>query len=414
MFIKHFKYLFNTFLLSLVAYTTCFPQYPVILKGIVRNAETKDALPYANISIKNRAQGTITNQKGIFIFRLPANSFRDTLIFSYLGYRTMQMAIKDMQSDSLMVDLEPVIYSIREVTKQSSNALDLLMEALKKIPDNYPRKHIGMTAFYRELIRENDQVIQFIEAVIGINKASYANRKDHDRMMILKGRQKKEVDYTRLWQYVNFVDGPYEALESDVCKYPDRFIVLPRTRYNFLVPKYFDSYNYQLMTITEPDTLDYYRISFKPETGQKRAVLEGNIYLDRQSLAIIRLEYSISPYYTKKTSVIDNITQVELQEMDIYTQTQSFNCIVNYQQLHDQWYLRDVQINYRIILLWLNDLYLAEIDNSIQFVTTDFDKDLYYPINFWNPVRRKVPLNEQLGVPDEEFWEDYNYLLKEE
>lgn len=335
-------------------------------------------------------------------------------MFSYLGFKTRQIAMKDLQSDSFKIDLEPIIYDIREVTKRSTNVFDLLMETLIRIPDNYPDIPIGMTAFYRESIRENDRIIQLIEAVLGINKASYADQKDIDRMMILKGRQKKEVDFTRLWQYVNFVDGPYEALESDVCKYPARFIVLPRTRYNFLNPRHFDSYDYQLVNVTDPDILDYYQVSFKPKTGQKRAVLEGNIYIDRQSLAIIRLDYKINPYYIKKTTVIDYFTQVELQEMNIYTQTESFNCIVNYQPLHGRWYLRDVQIHYKIILLWLNDMYLAEIENAIQLVMTDFDKDLHYPINFWNPVRRKVPLNEQLGVPDEEFWENYNYLLKEE
>ncbi len=43
-------------------------------------------------------------------------------------------------------------------------------------------------------------------------------------MVLLKGRQNKEVFESRVWEYINFVDGPYEALESDVCKYPDDFI----------------------------------------------------------------------------------------------------------------------------------------------------------------------------------------------
>lgn len=414
MFNYQLKYLFTTVLVAITVYTISFPQYPSILKGIVMNAETKDPLPYANISIKNSPQGTIANQKGRFIFRLPSDSFRDTLVFSHLGFRPRWIAMKGLQSDSLKIELDPIIYTIREVTKRSVDIPGLLVEALNRIPDNYPDKPTGMTAFYRESIRENEQVIQLIEGVLGINKASYTDQKDNDRMMILKGRQKKEIDFTRLWQYVNFVDGPYEALESDVCKYPDRFIVLPRTRYNFLIPRYFDSYDYELVHVAEPDTMDYHLIRFKPKAGQKRAVLEGNIYLDRQSLAIIRLEYRINPYYLKKTPVIDYLTQVELQEMDIYTQTEAFNCAVNYQLFHDHWYLRDVQIYYKIILLWLNDMYLAEIDNSIQLVITDFDENLHYPINFWNPVRRKVPLNEQLGIPDEEFWENYNYLLKEE
>jgi len=79
-----------------------------------------------------------------------------------------------------------------------------------------------------------------------------------------------------------------------------------------------------------------------------------------------------------------------------------------------KWYLDNVRFNYNFHLLWLDDQYLAEMDNTIQFVVTDFDPGRLYDARYGKLIKRKFPLPQQLGEPDESFWENYNYLLREE
>jgi len=278
------------------------------ISGMVIHSATLEPLPYTNIRILNRSLGTIANQDGRFIIRLPVEYGSDTLSFSYLGFRKQVIPLEQVRDDSLRISLEPEIYELKEVTAMGLTARGLLEKCLEKVPENYPDRVIGMTAFYRETIRENGLPIQEVEAVLGINKGPYSNDSKKDRMILLKGRQSREVYESRVWQYVNFIDGPYEALESDVCKYPEDFITLPRTRINFLKPKHFRFYDYSFLEVPEDTESEYYLIRFGPPAGEKRAILEGEIFIDKHSLAIIRLDYRISPYQIKRTSVVDIFT----------------------------------------------------------------------------------------------------------
>ncbi len=384
------------------------------ITGIVTNSETLKPLPYTNIRILNKSLGTITNQQGRFIIRLPAEFWSDTLTFSYLGFKKQILPLGLVAGDSIIISLQPEVYELKEVTAQGLTARNLLQKCLEKIPENYPAQPVGMTAFYRETIHENGLPVQEVEAVLGIDKRPYVNDMKKDRMVILKGRQNREVYESRIWEYINFVDGPYEALESDVCKYPDDFITLPRTRFNFLKPKHFRFYEYSFMEVPESAEDEYYIIRFHPPAGERRAVLEGEIYIDKPSLAIIRIDYRINPYHIKHTSVVDINTESELNKLDIYTQTNSFNCSVNYRLYKGKWFLDYVRISYDFHLLWLDDQYLAEIKNTIQFVITDFNANQLYSARYGKLIKRKFPMPQQLGEQDESFWENYNYILREE
>jgi len=401
------------FLLSLFSIVSTAQDYWQI-KGIVTNSETREPLPYANLRIVNKSFGTISNQQGQFIIRLPAEFRSDTVSISHLGFKKQILPLDQVKTESITIILEPEVYELKEVTAQGLTARGLMQRCLEKIPDNYPAQVVGMTAFYRETIRENGLPIQSVEAVLGLNKRSYSNDKKNDRMVLLKGRQNKEVYESRVWEYVNFVDGPYEALESDVCKYPDDFITLPKTRFNFLDPKHFRFYDYSFLEVPGQAGEEYYLIRIIPPAGKKRAVLEGEIYIDKLSSAIIRIDYRINPYHIKRTSVVDIYTESELNKLDIYSQTNSFDCSVNYRQYKGKWFLDYVRINYNFHLLWLDDHYLAEIDNTIQFVITDFDMDRLYTTKYGKLIKRKFPLPQQLGKPDDSFWENYNYLIREE
>ena len=88
--------------------------------------------------------------------------------------------------------------------------------------------------------------------------------------------------------------------------------------------------------------------------------------------------------------MVDIYTESELNKLDIYSQTNSFDCSVNYSQYRGKWFLDYVRINYNFHLLWLDDQYLAEIDNTIQFVITDFDMDQLYTAKYGKLINTKT------------------------
>ena len=53
--------------------------------GRLEDIKTRETLPYANIFIKNKSLGTISNTDGVFIITLPQRFSNDSLYFSFLG-----------------------------------------------------------------------------------------------------------------------------------------------------------------------------------------------------------------------------------------------------------------------------------------------------------------------------------------
>ncbi len=319
--------------------------------------------------------------------------------------------ISRQSQDSLEIFLLPLQHEIEAVTFRSGKAEDVIRRALEKIPQNYPDYTTGAFAFYRETILENGKKIQELEAVLSLNKGAYARDGEEDRISIIKGREQKETRRTRVWLYIDFVDGPYEAIRSDFCKYAD-FITIPRTRYNFLEPRYFKYYQYSLERKNDPQGGAYYHIHFQPLPGQKRGVFRGSLKIDARSLAFTALEYEISPYHIKNTLVLEYFTREILSRLDIYTETTAYTCSVHFTRQEGLWYLAKVRINYGFRLLWLNDLYLAEINDDILMVITDYLGKNTFDIKARDYVKRRKSLSDQLGIPDREFWENYNYILR--
>jgi TonB-dependent SusC/RagA subfamily outer membrane receptor len=70
---------------------------PVVfaLKGMVRDGETDEPLVGVSVVLKNTATGTITNENGEYTLDLPSGE--GTLLFSFVGYETKEVNIKNQK-----------------------------------------------------------------------------------------------------------------------------------------------------------------------------------------------------------------------------------------------------------------------------------------------------------------------------
>ncbi|MFT6849624.1 MAG: TonB-linked SusC/RagA family outer membrane protein [Sphingobacteriales bacterium] len=90
------------------------------LKGTVKSAESGENLPGVNVVVKGTTTGTVTDYDGNFSLTVPDNA--NTLVFSYLGFKTVQQPIDrivytiNLENDALGLD-EVVVTSLG-VSKQ--------------------------------------------------------------------------------------------------------------------------------------------------------------------------------------------------------------------------------------------------------------------------------------------------------
>lgn len=66
------------------------------VSGSVLDEKTQEKLEYVNIGILNKNFGTISDPNGHFQLAIPDSLINDTLTFSYVGYRTLQIPIRKL------------------------------------------------------------------------------------------------------------------------------------------------------------------------------------------------------------------------------------------------------------------------------------------------------------------------------
>ncbi|MDT0678493.1 SusC/RagA family TonB-linked outer membrane protein [Autumnicola musiva] len=89
------------------------PQQLIEVRGRVYETQEKnEPLPGVNISIKNKAQGTITNMGGYFEIEA---SLQDTLVFSMIGYKRHEYTVTNSSDREIEIVLQEDVNALGEV-----------------------------------------------------------------------------------------------------------------------------------------------------------------------------------------------------------------------------------------------------------------------------------------------------------
>jgi hypothetical protein len=75
------------------------------IRGTVVDSNTKQPLPYVNVSFKGTSVGTITSDAGDFF--IETRTAGDSLSISYVGYTPLQVKIKKGAYQELRIELDP-------------------------------------------------------------------------------------------------------------------------------------------------------------------------------------------------------------------------------------------------------------------------------------------------------------------
>ena len=252
----------------------------VIVKGRVTGRKGQ-VIPFATIYIQNKSLGTISNAEGVFKFVLPSRFTNDTLTITSLGYKNKQISPDQYLTNELEVKLEVENYVIRDVIVRPVNPVDIVKGSFNARGKNYATKPTVMNAFFRESSKQDENYISLSEALIEIKKNSYTNEKS-DLIRFVKGRNGTNITQSEL---VNLVveGGLYNGLRLDVAKYGSYF-------YNELLESECD---YKLHKTIIYGNRQTYVIKFVAKEGIKYPGYNGTLYIDAESLALVRAEFEL-------------------------------------------------------------------------------------------------------------------------
>ena len=160
------------------------------ISGIVRDSVSQELLPFASISLTQKLLGTTTNEYGQFKVLLPTSSESDTLNFSFMGYKSAKIAIKNCPS-FLEINLAPFTIQMEEVVISPKTAQYYIKQFQIYRDSNYVNTPFGTTAFYREQIKENGDHIMHSEAIFKSYYPDYRGEKKNQHQVV-------SVSYTHL------------------------------------------------------------------------------------------------------------------------------------------------------------------------------------------------------------------------
>ncbi len=305
--------------------------------------------------------------EGIATLDLSKMQATDTLVVSYIGYRSQKIFFsKEQKMRSLKIKLKPAHSTLKQVVVTSEKpikAKKIIKKAIKNTAKNYSNKNVILNSFYRETTKENDRYIQLNEGFTKIHYTSYPKKKldakiwkdwyydetyafdtetnlkfspllkdfntKADKQSIIASRHSE--NWSQFGMTSTWIGDPLLLLALDKIKY----------QYDFLFPWILRKYRFKNESQEFVNGELCYVISFLPKSKKKRfkldqarknksAIYIGRIYIAKESFAVVKFQYKLAVErdfgFFERSMPLDY--QVE----------------VNYKKQQDLWFIHNIKL----------------------------------------------------------------------
>jgi hypothetical protein len=380
------------------------------ITGKITEASSFSPVPYATVQLKNGSLGTACNGAGEFILKIPPEGVNDSLLISSVGFKTQIIPIS---SDHLDIKLKPAPILLNSITIKTVDALDIMKRMVASIPDNYDTSAARLTAFYREFMKLSADTISYNESVLDIYKAPAYKPNHPDQIKLLKGRKMKFDQHGDPLFYnwmTNITNTAYSSLMEDIQRFPEA----PKSVIN---PDNFRDYSYTYEGTLEEGNMNLLIIAFAPRQGNRRALVQGRLYLDESSLAIVKAEWTTTPagvsYVNKhgKGGLGYKLSTISVKATFDFTK---ISLVINYKQYQGKWYLNGIQRHWNMVVNSpRRNMTDVPWDGKFTMQVTDLHtRDIQPFVD--STLNRTGSVNGVIGHHyDTAFWEHHNFQLPE-
>ena len=178
---KIFK-IHTVIILTLVSFTSYSQTSTFSISGQILDIETSEPIPFASIFIKSESIGTTSNEDGLFVFHIPTGYEESIVIVSVIGYTSIAKKANDFNKNQKIflstktTDLDEVV--INATKKKELTAKEIVRKAFKEIENNYPTEPFVLEGYVRDLQKENDTYVEYLECAIKLLYQGYKIEKE--------------------------------------------------------------------------------------------------------------------------------------------------------------------------------------------------------------------------------------------
>lgn len=386
---------------SLRTVTQQEPEF-ITLYGQVADYATGERLYYASVNLSGTSVTNVSNSEGVFSLKIPADVPQDAkVLVSHLGFRSSAIPVSEFSSSTsrrpLLIKLHSITLTLDPAIVHAVEPEAVFAAAFYRVRDNYPQKHIGMTAFYREMIRKGSgKYLALNEAVIDIDKAPYSGFQT-DRSAIYKGRGSLNYDSSDSL-IINFRGGITSALEIDLVKNPFAGVTIDGA---------LKVYDFGLERSVIIDGKSFYVVTFNQKPFIEDILFHGKVFIECESLAIGRLEFSMNTEGREEEASRVFVIKRPPQTTFYITGTEY---VVNYREDGGLWYFDYCRMTLNLATRRKGTLFRNNYSITGEMAVTNHSPE---PVTIDPEDRVKVRdiLSQKVtDFTDDDFWEDYNII----
>jgi hypothetical protein len=371
----------------------------IVAKAVVRDAQTKDPVPYVSASIAETGIGTITNQSGEFIPKIPLSDSIRNIWISHVGYNQQIIPVELFLKNPVDIYLQTKIVPLQEIIVGIVNPQKIIREMLNHRIVNYPVDPVYFTCFYREGIEKKNTVVSLTEAVLQIYKTGLESPAE-EQVKLLKMRKisnENERDSIVLKMRA-VIDA---SLHLDIIKYIPDFLDLNND----------NPFNYTKIDMTVADSGLAHVIAFEQKPGITGPLYKGELYIDADNSALSAASFETKQKYIEKAA--DLLVLKKTKNVDIKPEKAEY--YVYYKQWNSKYYLNHIRGDITFKIKNKNAFFqpAKTIHSFFEMVVCKIDTTgvKRFPHKESIPVRNVF--SETKFKYDDSFWNNFNVILPE-
>jgi len=330
---------------------------PYEIQGKVLDINSKEAIPFASIAIKDVYKGTASNALGEF--SLKVDSLPIDLVISHLSYQFLEITATD--TEEMIVELTPGELVMKELVVQGPRnenfAYDLLRKAYYKILNKRRNQEYGK-AFYRQISKNGDEYSELYEIFYDTR---YSNNGVED-WAIQEGRYALKLSSVDSFIYNKNFTQMVRLLT----------VIQPKTE-DLIMPiseSVYEQFNLTTDRILSVNDRNVAQISFTKKEGIPYPALEGEISIDIDSYEVLKLKGDIAD---------DNLNFISLSGKKSSWKNYVVGCEIAFKPMEEDQLALDYMRLQQNFEYYVNDVFINTVETKSFFT--------YY--EYYEPPKRK-------------------------
>lgn len=375
----------------------------------VINSSTNEPVVFATVRIKNKNLATIADENGYFRIPKKYQIANDTIQVSSIGYETLFVPLQRLDEKIInIIKLNTAVEKLTEVevfAKKrivSLKAEQIITNAIKKIPENYPQLNYSYIGYYRDYQLGDNEYINLNEALVevfdgGFQTNQYKSKFNQTLLYNYQANTNFKIDSSTAIAYDNkrnkYVPNAYLSSfggnELSILNIHDPIRNYKYNTFsyiNILETNFIENHNFILVGDVQfnGNTLYHIKFSSKKDFDKDLVHTKGDLYIEHLNFAIHKLEYAGYKISEPNSSFGNRLDR-------IFEKDPFYTIKLEYAKQENFMYLNYISFNNVFRTVNGDDLRVKNLiyDRSDNTITFEFNNALN-PANILNPKNYKL------------------------